>query len=345
MSNNTQPQQIDQELIDQQQIEDTELLRPVHMFNQGIDMDSDQNEIGDQFQSSYPYLDAMPVSQSPSFDDFFMPDSASNDDLVVPGDSEATASFINAHLSAGLETTSAEPEPLPEWTIDPALIANSPMETEAQEEQQPEEHLAPEQGHLESLEDIDLIPASLRLAMKDKGLEFRGFITSKSQGAALRNVYNSLGAKPLGVASRPETDPTFPQNDEEYRGRIRQMFEAISDWTDRRDWRARMSRKDVVAWLAEMTSTRQQNDQDADLSKVCDADMIPPAGRMPSLLEQWKNVTGREVSTFEIELLCAEVLLKPRQNQAELAQKGENHIPLWSNHEAHREEYPTFEER
>ncbi|KAK7413863.1 hypothetical protein QQX98_007280 [Neonectria punicea] len=281
------------------------------MFNHGIDMNSDQNGIGDQFQSSYPDLDAMPTDSSSSFDDFLsVRASASNVGLVVPGDSEATAEFINAHMWPGPETTSTEPESLLESTIDPTLLANSPMETESEEEHWPEERPPAEQARLGSSEDIDLIPAGLRIALKDNALEFRGFITSKRQGAALRSVYNGLGAKPLGEtsSSRPETDPTFPQNDEEYRGRIRQMFDTICDWSDCRDWRARMSRKDVVAWLTEMSRMRHPNDQDADLSKVCDADMIPPPDRMPSLLEQWKNVTGREVSTIEIELLCAEVL-------------------------------------
>ncbi|KAM5347843.1 hypothetical protein ACJ41O_007667 [Fusarium nematophilum] len=170
--------------------------------------------------------------------------------------------------------------------------------------------------------------------LKIKTLQCQGFITSPDSAAALRKQYTSLSRQAKYNTSRPENDATFPQNDQEYCSRVREMFEAICDWSKGdSEWRARMGQKRVRPWLKELSQVMRQRGLDGDVSKMSDDEVVPPVERMPALDEQWMNVVHRPMSDVEIELLCADIL-----NEAIKAQKGENCIPLWSNNETQWED-------
>jgi hypothetical protein len=186
--------------------------------------------------------------------------------------------------------------------------------------------------------------------------KYQGHIISLAHANSLRQQYDLLSCQRDRNTTSPEQDESFPNTDDEFRGRIREIFEAICDWTDLREWRAKMGQKRVREWLAEVVQQRRSLGLDDDLSKLSDKELQPPANRMPSMKEQWKNVIHRTMSDVEIELLCAQILVSPRhslwvahltvqQKQAMAAQKGLNTTPMWSNNETQWEEFSTFSER
>ncbi|KAM5385446.1 hypothetical protein ACJZ2D_001087 [Fusarium nematophilum] len=179
--------------------------------------------------------------------------------------------------------------------------------------------------------------------LKIKTLQCQGFITSPDSAAALRKQYTSLSRQAKYNTSRPENDATFPQNDQEYCSRVREMFEAICDWSKGdSEWRARMGQKRVRPWLKELSQVMRQRGLDGDVSKMSDDEVVPPVERMPALDEQWMNVVHRPMSDVEIELLCADILVNlhpfsligefPRLTAIERghqgAEGGELHPPL-----------------
>ncbi|KAI8723203.1 hypothetical protein NCS52_00175600 [Fusarium sp. LHS14.1] len=140
--------------------------------------------------------------------------------------------------------------------------------------------------------------------------EYQGHIVSLNHACNLRQQYDLLSCQRDRNTTSPEHDESFPNSDGEFRSRIREIFEAICDWTDLREWRAKMGQKRVREWLAEVAQQRRSLGLDDDLSKLSDKELQPPANRMPSMKEQWKNVIHRTMSDVEIELLCAQILLK-----------------------------------
>ncbi|RSL71900.1 hypothetical protein CEP54_001166 [Fusarium duplospermum] len=174
----------------------------------------------------------------------------------------------------------------------------------------------------------------------DPTFKYQGHIVSLTHANNLRQQYDLLSTQRGRNTTSPEQDESFPNTDEEFRGRVREIFEAICDWTDLREWRAKMGQKRVRDWLAEVARQRRSQGLDDDLSKLSDKELMPPADRMPSMKDQWKNVIHRTMSDIEIELLCAQIL-----KQAMAAQKGLNTTPMWSNNETQWEEFSTFSER
>ncbi|KAM0432977.1 hypothetical protein ACHAPT_004682 [Fusarium lateritium] len=149
--------------------------------------------------------------------------------------------------------------------------------------------------------------------------KYKGYIASADEAKALRTRYDRLSCQEGRNTSFPGQDESFPNNNVEFRRRVREIFEAICDWTDLREWRAKMGQKRVKDWLAEVAQQRRNKGLDDDLSKLSDKDLMPPADRMPKMEEQWKNVIHRPMSDIEIELLCAQIL-----DQAMAAQMGLN---------------------
>lgn len=140
--------------------------------------------------------------------------------------------------------------------------------------------------------------------------KYQGHILSPAHASNLRQQYDLLSCqRGRNTTTSPEQDGTFPSTDDEFRGRIREIFEAICDWTDLREWRAKMGQRRVREWLAEVGRQRKGQGLDDDLSKLSDGELMPPAYRMPSMKEQWKNVIHRTMSDVEIELLCAQILV------------------------------------
>ncbi|KAJ4326967.1 hypothetical protein N0V84_002580 [Fusarium piperis] len=138
--------------------------------------------------------------------------------------------------------------------------------------------------------------------------KYQGYIDSLSHANNLRQQYDLLSCQRGRNTTSPGQDESFPNTDDEFRGRIREIFEAICDWTDLREWRAKMGQKRVREWLSEVARQRRSQGLDDDLSKLSDRELIPPADRMPLMKEQWKNVIHRTMSDVEIELLCAQIL-------------------------------------
>lgn len=139
--------------------------------------------------------------------------------------------------------------------------------------------------------------------------QYKGLIKSPGHAADVRSTYESLSARPKRLTSSPETDPTFPQNNQQYQAHIKTLFEAICDWSSMKGWRAKMGSNLVNTWLTEVSKDRSTRGLDPDVSKLSDEEIMPPRERMPSVDEQWQNVIHQKMSDLEIEILCSQILV------------------------------------
>ncbi|KAF7552405.1 hypothetical protein G7Z17_g4373 [Cylindrodendrum hubeiense] len=180
-----------------------------------------------------------------------------------------------------------------------------------------------------SLPESDTGPDGNEVNNRNEQTPFRylGYVNSSEQAAALRRTFNDRSDLNGGITTKPESDATFPQTEEQYRGRVREIVEAMCDWSRVTEWRTRMGRENTKEWIEEYTR------EHGPISQLDDADLKPPENRMPSLVEQWRNVTHREMDDLTIELLGAEIL------------QGISNDLLWSNRDATREKYASFQER
>ncbi|KAF5677624.1 hypothetical protein FHETE_1675 [Fusarium heterosporum] len=167
--------------------------------------------------------------------------------------------------------------------------------------------------------------------------EYQGYIDTPDAAGYWGRVFFSLSRAEGGKVTCPSNDATFPKTHQEYRDRVRQIFEAICDWTSRREWRAKMGSSAAKKWTDKAKADRKAQH---NLPEIPDEDLIPPAELIPSVEQQWKNVIHYHLSDIEIELLSSKIL-----DEAIRAQKGENFIPLWSNNETQWEEFDNFGER
>ncbi|KAM0350230.1 hypothetical protein ACHAPU_003395 [Fusarium lateritium] len=166
--------------------------------------------------------------------------------------------------------------------------------------------------------------------------EYQGYLDTPDAAGYWGRVFFSLSRAEGGKVTHPNNDATFPKTHQEYRDRVRQIFEAICDWTSRREWRAKMGSSAAKKWTDKAKAYRKAH----NLAEKPDEDLIPPAELIPSVEQQWKNVIHYHLSDIEIELLSSKIL-----DEAIRAQKGENFIPLWSNNETQWEEFDNFGER
>ena len=194
--------------------------------------------------------------------------------------------------------------------------------------------------------------------MGNSSFKYEGHIKSEDDAAHKRQAYESLSAQTDRIILSPEMDETFPSCDEQYRRRIKELFEAICDWTSHTlQWRAKMGQQRVREWLNEKKGQLETAGLSSNLSQLSDDELAPPADKMPPLAQQWQNVIHHAMSSIEIELLCSRILVSisslnskkdrliSEKEEAMLAQRGELHVPLWCNNDAHWEEFGTFEAR
>ncbi|KAM0202983.1 hypothetical protein ACHAPI_001153 [Fusarium lateritium] len=166
--------------------------------------------------------------------------------------------------------------------------------------------------------------------LKEHKREYQGYVNSPEAATYWGSVFRSLSRPEGGKVTNHNNDMTFPKSHLDYQYRIRQIFEAICDWSSNRGWRAKMGPSAAKKWTEEVKAERKA----LNLPEISEEELVPPPELIPSVDEQWKNVIHYNLSDLEIELLSSQVL-----NQAILAQKGENFIPLWSNNETQWEEF------
>jgi hypothetical protein len=140
--------------------------------------------------------------------------------------------------------------------------------------------------------------------------QYQGYINTPNAAKGIESVFLSLSHPPeTATTTRPAADMSFPRNTHEYRSRVRQMFEAICDWSSPREWRAKMGHAMAAQWIEKVKIERQSLGLSTKITDLTDEDLAPPAHAMPSVEEQWKNVIHRRLSDIEIELLCAKILV------------------------------------
>ncbi|CAG7563907.1 unnamed protein product [Fusarium equiseti] len=171
--------------------------------------------------------------------------------------------------------------------------------------------------------------------------QYQGYIPFRQGAQRVEAILLSISHPPeTAVRTCIATDPTFPRSPQDDCVRIREMFEAICDWSSPREWRAKMGPAMAKKWTDEFIADRKAKGLSEDISKLTEKQLAPPPERMPPIYDQWKNVIHQQLSDIEIELLCAKIL-----NEAIRAQEGKNFVPLWSGQESQWEEFDSFGQR
>ncbi|KAJ4138328.1 hypothetical protein NW768_002151 [Fusarium equiseti] len=171
--------------------------------------------------------------------------------------------------------------------------------------------------------------------------QYQGYIPCREGAYRLEAIFLSMSTPPeTAIKTRIATDPTFPRSPQDDCVRVREMFEAICDWSSPREWRAKMGPTMAKKWTDEFIADRKAKGLSEDISKLTEKQLAPPPERMPPIDDQWKNVIHQQLSDIEIELLCAKIL-----NEAIRAQEGKNFVPLWSGQESQWEEFDSFGQR
>jgi hypothetical protein len=144
--------------------------------------------------------------------------------------------------------------------------------------------------------------------LKEHKREYQGFINSPGSAAYWGNVYLSLARPESGKITNQNSDDSFPKTNLDYQNRIREVFEAICDWSSPRGWRAKMGPAAAKKWMEEIKAHQKAE----NLPEIPEEDLIPPVGQMPPVEEQWRNVIHYDMSDFEIELLGSRILVGSR---------------------------------
>ncbi|KAF9765326.1 hypothetical protein IL306_002413 [Fusarium sp. DS 682] len=163
--------------------------------------------------------------------------------------------------------------------------------------------------------------------------EYQGYIKTQGQAHLIGGVFLSLAHHEVTVTP-PEFDLTFPRTSEAYCARLKELFDAIVDWSGTGGWRTKMGPKLASQWVEEVKTCRKKAGLSVEPQDMLDHQIEPPADRMPSFEEQWKNVVHRKMSDIEIEILSSKIL-----DSAMLSQQDRNFIPLWSNNECQWEQF------
>lgn len=141
--------------------------------------------------------------------------------------------------------------------------------------------------------------------LKEHKREYQGFLNSRESAAFWGNVYLNLSRPENAKVTNPNNDDSFPKTNLDYQYRIREIFEAICDWSSPREWRAKMGPSAAKKWMEEVKAHQKEQ----NLPEIPEEDLIPPVEKMPPVEDQWKNVIHYDMSDFEIELLGSRILV------------------------------------
>lgn len=150
-------------------------------------------------------------------------------------------------------------------------------------------------------EDRDLVGDS-HLAPTGK---FTGYFSSKSDADKKRLRMAEFYQKPAEACSTPETDNTFPQSDEDSKAYVKQIFDAIFDWSDILEW-LQISQPAVRERVALAVK-----DKSIKVNQAKDMRPLPEdfAAIPHTLEEQHRKILGRDLNDQIVELLSWDLLV------------------------------------
>ncbi|KAL6880882.1 hypothetical protein J3F83DRAFT_710741 [Trichoderma novae-zelandiae] len=135
-----------------------------------------------------------------------------------------------------------------------------------------------------------------------------------------------LYRKPKENCSYPPNDETFPVTDEDKIGYIKDLFDAINDWSHFREWSQALKTEDRNR-IIDRLRRRYAGNENAEADISLD-DMRPTQQELESILPplqaQQKKILGRLLSDQTVEWLCWELVEAAVQSQ-----QGKTQIAHW----------------
>lgn len=135
-----------------------------------------------------------------------------------------------------------------------------------------------------------------------------------------------LYRKPKENCSYPSNDETFPVTDEDKIGYIKNLFDAINDWSNFREWSQALKTEDRNR-IIDRLRRRHAGSDNAEVDISLD-DMRPSPQELEAILPplemQQKKILGRLLSDQTVEWLCWELIEAAIQSQ-----QGKTQIAHW----------------
>ncbi|KAG8356786.1 hypothetical protein FVEN_g5447 [Fusarium venenatum] len=218
------------------------------------------------------------------------------------------AQLVNLYSQRVITSQPDPPQPQPQYhfpTVMPSFNPNPPQPVRPAIEQPRKKYRVPPKPTAQNQNQEWLVSKLGHFTR-----QYQGYINTPTMAKGIEGVFLSLSHPPANATTTRQTiDPSFPRSMQDYRNCVKQMFDAICDWSSTREWRAKMGHPLATQWVEKVKKDRRNLGLSIQASDLTDEDLVPPASAMPSVDEQWKNVIHRRLSDIEIELLCAKILL------------------------------------
>ena len=165
---------------------------------------------------------------------------------------------------------------------------------------------------------IKPIPTSRELTPREESLLnarekkpsgiFQGYFPNSESANEELTVMLSLYDRPVSACTFPETDKTFPTTPEEQVLLVRQIFDAIMDWSDYKEWTQAVDLKTRESFIQEIMEKRIKDGmdltdvEDVPLSRL-DIRREELQAILPPLETQQKKVLSRDLNDQTAEFL------------------------------------------
>ncbi|KIE02400.1 hypothetical protein MAJ_01434, partial [Metarhizium majus ARSEF 297] len=169
-------------------------------------------------------------------------------------------------------------------------------------------------------------------AIQDKSKEsptrvFQELFENKHHADKSLETIMELHRKQVSDCSFPADDESFPKTDEEYRQRVRQVFDAICDWSYILEWRTVLAKGEENRISAEFSQDRPERRQGESMDDL-PADFMPTEAELVKMLppveDQQRRVLRQIPNDQTIEWISWGIV-----GAAIKSQQGNTQVPYW----------------
>ncbi|EFY89630.1 hypothetical protein MAC_04283 [Metarhizium acridum CQMa 102] len=169
-------------------------------------------------------------------------------------------------------------------------------------------------------------------AIHDKSKEsptrvFQELFESKHHAEKSLETIMELHRKSVADCSFPADDESFPKTDEEYRQRVRQVFDAICDWSYILEWRKVLPKGQEYRIGTEFSHDRPERRQEESMDDP-PADFMPTEAELANILppveDQQRRVLRQIPNDQTIEWISWGIV-----DAAIKSQQGNTQVPYW----------------
>lgn len=159
--------------------------------------------------------------------------------------------------------------------------------------------------------------------------KFRNLFGAAGNAQAALDQFVRLHRKPIKDCSFPTTDESFPTGQDETISCVKQVFDAMCDWSYILEWRATLPRQQRATIVSQMLTSRENPESPSSQQTNNPADEFQPtlgelADVLPPVEEQQKRVLSQVPSDQTMEWISWAIV-----DAAIQSQQGHTQLPYW----------------